>query len=61
MNDQLILPGVGRDTTRGEIIKLACLAVGGQGGGVIDAIADHGDAVPFLLFFDDPLPLFQGR
>jgi len=41
MNDQLILPGVGRDTTRGEIIKLACLAVGGQGGGVLGNWIEH--------------------
>lgn len=35
MNDHPILPVVGGDTTQGEIIKLACLAVGGQGGGVL--------------------------
>ena len=35
MNDLSPLQPAGSDTTQGEIIKLACLAVGGQGGGVL--------------------------
>ncbi|MEX0283276.1 MAG: indolepyruvate oxidoreductase subunit beta family protein [Paracoccaceae bacterium] len=35
MNDMSLLPETGSDTTQGEVIKLACLAVGGQGGGVL--------------------------
>lgn len=35
MNDLSNIPGAGADTTQGSIIKLAVLAVGGQGGGVL--------------------------
>ncbi len=35
MNDLSPLTAVGDDTTQGTVIKLACLAVGGQGGGVL--------------------------
>ena len=35
MNKVIQLPAAEAQVTQGEIIKLACLAVGGQGGGVL--------------------------